>query len=281
LSVRILAGVPITFETASGGTTHTPLVMASIRGASAARYVVDTGSEVHLLNEDFVEELGLNKEPGEEGTDHAGNTMPSWSVGDVAAEVGGLELPLREVVAIPAPAPFPGFGIRGILSPQNLHPSAWTVIDMAADELILLEATDEHEAADYLRARTPALELLTLARNAVFPSLVVGAALDGFAEMPTMLNTGGKATEYSAASLPGLRAEAVGRLGGGVSGADYSGGSVGSQDLVIGGRRLTAPNVHIREQMHEPQGIIGMDVLRGTVLTFAGDLSRPVFWQVP
>ena len=277
----MLASTLLTFEVASGGVTHAPLVMARVGGAPAARYVLDTGSEVHLLNEDLVDELGLTKKPGEDGTDHGGNTMPSWSVDDVRAEVGGHEFVLPDVVAIPAPGPFPGFGIRGILSPHNIHPSAWAVIDLADDELVLLEATDEQEAADYLCSRSPALEILTLARHAEFPSVVVRAALEGFAAMPTMLNTGGKATEYSAASLPGLEGEGVGRLGGGVSGADYSGGSVGSQVLVIDGRRVTVPNVHVREHMHEPQAIIGMDVLRGTVLTCSADQSRPVFWQVP
>ena len=279
MTARVLATAPLTFDVASGGTSHAPLVMASVGGAPPARFVLDTGSEVHLLNEDLVDELALTKEPGEEGTDHAGNTMPSWSVGDVPGVVGGRDLLLRDAVAIPAPPPFPGFGIRGILSPQILHASAWAVIDMMASEMLLVEATEE-QAADFLRARSPALELLTLVRDVDFPSLVVNAALDGFAEMPTLLNTGGKATEYSAASVPGLLAQAVGRLGGGVSGAEYLGGSVGRQELVVDGRRVMVPNVHVREQMHDPQGMVGMDVLRGTVLVCAADLSRPVFWQI-
>jgi hypothetical protein len=254
--------------------------MASIGGSAPARYVLDTGSDVHLLNEDLADELRLTKDPGEEGIDHAGNTVPSWSVGDVDATVGGLEARLRNVVAIPAPPPFRGFCIRGILSPQNFHATAWTVIDLVADELLLLETKDDDEAADFLRARSPSLELLTLARDAGFPAIVVRAALDGCAAMPTLLNTGGKATEYSAAVLPSLRPERVGRLGGGVSGADYSGGSVGRRDLVIGGRRVTVPNVNVRDQMHEPQGMVGMDVIAGTVLTCAADIARPVFWQI-
>lgn len=281
MSARILASAPLTFETASGGTTHAPLLMASVGGAPAARYVIDSGSEVHLLNEDLADELRLNKAPGEEGTDHGGNTLPSWTVGDVPAVIGGFDLTLRDLVVIPAPRPFPGFGIRGILGPQIIHPSAWTVIDLTTDELLLLEATSEQEAAGYLRARSPALELLTLTRQRNYPSVVVQAALEGFAEMPTMLNSGGKQTEYSAASVPGLRAQAVGRLGGGVSGADYSGGSVGRQTLVADGRSLPVENVHVRDQMHDPQGLVGMDVLRGTVLTCAADQSRPVFWQIP
>ena len=281
MSARVLASVPLTFEVASTGTTHAPLVMASIGAAAISRYVLDTGSDVHLISEDLADELALNKEPGEEGTDHSGTTMASWSVGDVPASIGGVELLLRDVVAIPAPPQFPGFGIHGILSPQKLHASAWTVIDTVVNELLLIEPADEQQTADFLRARSPALEMVTLARDGGFEALVVSAALDGFAEMPTLLNTGGKQTEYSAAALPGLSPASIGRLGGGVSGSDYSGGSVGPRALVVGGRRVAIVDVHLREQMHEPEGMLGMDVLRGTVLTFAPDSSRPVFWQIP
>ena len=33
--------------------------------------------------------------------------------------------------------------------------------------------------------------------------------------------------------------------------------------------------------MHDPQGIVGMDLLRGTVLAVAADAARPVAWQIP
>jgi hypothetical protein len=33
--------------------------------------------------------------------------------------------------------------------------------------------------------------------------------------------------------------------------------------------------------MHDPHGMVGMDVLRGTVLACTADARRPVVWQVP
>ena len=33
--------------------------------------------------------------------------------------------------------------------------------------------------------------------------------------------------------------------------------------------------------MHDPQAIVGMDALRGTILAMSADLARPVFWLVP
>ena len=44
--------------------------------------VLDTGSDVHILTKELVDELGLDVEEGEEGVDHSGATMPSWSVAD-------------------------------------------------------------------------------------------------------------------------------------------------------------------------------------------------------
>jgi len=254
------------------------MVMASV-GGTAGRLVLDTGSEVHLLNEELVDELELPREPGEEGTDHSGATMPSWSVGDVGISLGGADLTLRDVVAIPAPPPFIGWGIRGILSPQHLHSTAMAVIDMVADELLVVDGSDD-EVADFLRARSPSLPLLTLTRDKDFPSVVVSASIEGFEVTPTLLNTGGKGTEFSASVVPGLSVGLLERLGGGVSGADYAGGSVGPRTLVVSGHRLSVPALFVRGQMHDPQGLVGMDVLRGTILACAADVDRPVFWQV-
>lgn len=276
--MSVLARIPITYEVRDGGTTHAPLVIAGIGGVEG-RLVLDTGSEVHLLNEELADEIGLVKVPGEEGTDHSGTTMPSWNVGDVDMSLGSADLVLHGVVAIPAPPPFPGWGIRGIISPQHLHPTAMTVIDMVAAELLLVEGTDA-DVADFLRSRSPALTLLTLTRDPAFTSVVVPGSIYGFAQIPTLLNTGGKGTEFSMAAVPGLSIDKSERLGGGVSGADYAGGSVGPRTLVVAGARLAVPALLVREQMHDPQGLVGMDVLRGTVLACASDLGRPVYWSV-
>ena len=280
MTVTIIAQLPITFDTADGTTTHAPLIMTSVGGAAPARYILDTGSEVHLLNEDLADELQLEKVPGEDGVDHAGNTMPSWTVGDVGIDLGGFSATLGDCVSIPAPAAFTTKGFRGGLSPQDLHPDAWIVIDTAADELLLLEGANE-ETADFLRARAPGLNLLILPRDTRYTTVVVPAALDGYDEIPTLLNTGGKSTEYGAETVAGMASGTEERLGAGVSGADYAGWSVGAHFLKIGGGKVSLPKVSVRPQMHDPQAIVGMDAMRGTVLAFANDLSKPVFWLVP
>lgn len=272
VDVEILARRPIVFE------THAPLVVGSMGGLET-RFVLDTGSEVHLLTKELVDRLELEFEDGEEGVDHSGATMPSWSVEDVTLRLGSIELELSDIVAIPAPAPFPGWGIGGILSPQHLHPTAVTVIDLAEDELILV-AGDHPSVTDWLGQRSLGLTTLPLERDASFTSVVVRAAVRPFAEIPTLLNTGGKRTEFSSAAVPGLGDGRAERLGGGVSGADVLGASAGPQTLVVAGHEVPIAQLAVRETMHDPQGMVGMDVLRGTVLTCAADPAGRVVWQL-
>ena len=228
---------------------------------------------MHLITKELADELGLALEPGEEGTDHSGATMPSWTVEDLALELGGADLTLRDVVCIPAPAPFPRGGIGGILSPQHLHPSARAVIDLISDELGLTDDADP--------GRSPELRTLVLERDPEFTSVVVPAAIRPFPEIPTLLNTGGRNTEFSATAVPDLAADAMERIGAGVSGADVLAAKLGEATLVVGGEEVRVEELAVRGSMHDPQGMVGMDVLRGTVLTVAADLGQPVVWQLP
>jgi len=66
-----------------------------------------------------------------------------------------------------------------------------------------------------------------------------------------------------------------------VSGADVVGWSVGAHRLNVGGASVALPKLSVRPQMHDPQAIVGMDALRGTILAMSADLARPVFWLVP
>jgi Aspartyl protease len=277
--VRTLGRAPITFEVADGGSEHAPLVVASIRGVTT-RLVLDSGSDVHLLTKELVDDVGLEVDEGEEGVDHSGATMPSWAVEDAACALGGVELVLRDVVAIPAPGSFPRWGIGGILSPQRLHESAFAVIDLVANELHLAEGADDAISA-WLEERSPSLTTLRLGRDAAFGSVVVPASITPHAEIPTMLNTGGIRTEFSADALPGLVGGSEERLGGGVSGADVLGVNVGDAALVVAGHELRVPSLAVRASMHDPQGMVGMDTLQGTILAVGAVAERPVFWQIP
>ena len=279
MAARVVTRAPITFAAVDGSTVHAPLVPGSIDGVETL-LVLDTGSDVHILTKELVDRLRLSVTPGEEGVDHGGATMPSWAVADTTVVLSGVGLTLRDVVSIPAPAPFPSRGIGGIVSPQHLHPDAVTVLDLVRDELLLVLGDDAAVSA-WLEERSPGLTTLSLERDASFGSVVVRAALRPFAALPALLNTGGKQTEFSRAAVPGLDHGPPERLGGGVSGADLIGADAGAQVLAVGGREVPVARLAVRETMHDPQGMVGMDVLRGTVLACAADHGRRVVWQIP
>ena len=81
--------------------------------------------------------------------------------------------------------------------------------------------------------------------------------------------------------MPGLAAGSEERLGGGVSGADVLGVSAGEATLVVAGRNVPVASLAVRASMQDPQGMVGMDVLPGTILAVCADIARPVYWQLP
>lgn len=60
--MSVLARLPITYQVRDGGTTHAPMVITSVGGVEG-RLVLDTGSDVHLVNEELADEIGLVKKP--------------------------------------------------------------------------------------------------------------------------------------------------------------------------------------------------------------------------
>jgi hypothetical protein len=273
-----LLRLPITFGAADGSTVHSPLVAATVGGVETL-LVLDTGSDVHLLTIEIAERSGLALTQGEEGTDHSGASLPSWSAGDIAMRAGGSELELRDVVVVPPPPPFPGRGIGGILSPQHLVPDAGVVLNLAGDELLLVDAPAGDVAA-WLAERSPDATTLLLERDGKTATPVVQAAIEPFAETNTMLNTGGRRTEFDATAVPGLAGGDPERLGGGVSGADVVGALTGDRMLAVAGARIPLQSLAVRREMGYPPAMIGMDVLRGTVLALDADPAGRVTWQL-
>ena len=273
-----LLDVPIRFDVGDS-VTHAPMVDVRVAG-HPTRLILDTGSTDHVLTIDLVRAAGLAHEPGEPGTDHAGASVDSWFVGDVGAEIDAVGFALHDVVAISGPAPFAGWGVGGFLSPQHLHPTASVVIDLVADRLILLEGVDA-AVGGWLRDRHPDLRVLHLERDPNEATPVIAAAIEPFATVPTMLNSGGRGTEFAVAAVPGLVGVAQGDAGKGVGGAPVLGTVVADRLLRVGDARLPVSRLLIRDEIDPMQGLVGMDVLRCTVLVVSADRSRPVGWLVP
>jgi len=277
VSARIVLRVALRFELEDGTPTHAPMVLATV-GAIHTRLVVDTGADVQLLTREVAEAAGLTLGAADTGTDHAATEMPSWQVGDVAVDFseavdGGGLFVLRDVVAIPAPAAFTAMGIGGIVSPHRLDPAAFAVLDEIDDELVLL-AAGVPEVRREMRRRHPDLEVLAFARReAGVP--IIDAAIEPNAAMPFLINSGGRDTEVDAARLPGAAAGPVQRTGAGVSGSAVMGSRTGGQVARLGQRRIALASILLRAEMGEPPGMLGQDVLRGSVLAVGPDPATP------
>jgi hypothetical protein len=261
------------------GTTHAPMVVATVRGVRT-KLILDTGSSDHVLTRELVGEAGLPTEPAEPGIDSTGASVPSWAVGDVPVEIGGVPFALHETIAIAGPPPFAGWGVGGFLSPQHLHPSAWVVLDLADDRLIVVSG-EAGEISAWLADRSSGFRSVRLPRLAGDPTILVHAALVPFDAVVTLLDSGGKSTEFVALAVPGLRSESRASSGHGVGGGQVVGSAVADQTLVAGGAPVNVPRLIVRESMDGQDGLVGMDVLRGTVLAVCADRAQPVFWLVP
>ena len=280
--LRRIVDVPIVFDVLGGTIVHSPMVHATLGGV-AARLILDTGSTDHVLTKELIDEVGLPTEPGEAGTDHAGAEVPSWSVGEAAVEIGGVSFDLHGIVAITGPPPFVGWGVGGFLSPQHLHPTAWVIIDLAGDRLVLLDGPAT-ALDDWLDATYAGFHRLTLPRVPAATTIDVNAAIEPHAPVATMLNTGGKGTEFSTAVVPPLPETAEEQGGSGLSGAGVMGRRVGPRTLLVGGTdgaRIEVGDLVVRDGMGDPPGLVGEDVLRGTILVCAADIERDVRWLLP
>ena len=273
----MLLDVPITFDVGDRQ-THAPMIHAAVAG-TATKLIVDTGSTDHILTIDLAEEVGLPAEPGEPGTDSTGALVASWTLGAVEVEIAGQAFALQDVVAITAPAPFPGFGIGGILSAQHLQPRAWAVLDLAAEQFFLLDG-DEADVTAWLSHRTPDLRLLRLDRVPGDGTILVRAAIEPFAEVVTMLDTGGKRTQFTQTAVPGASEGPQTTSGRGVGGGESFGAELRDQALIVDAATVPLATLIVSPEMDGRDGLVGMDVLRGTVLTVSGDPYRPVIWQV-
>lgn len=276
--LTVLVDVPITFEVPDQQ-THAPMLQATIRGIQT-KLILDTGSTDHILTTELAGQVGLEAQPGEVGTDSIGASVPSWTLGDVPIHVADQEIVLRNVIAISGPEPFEGWGIGGFVSPQHLHPTAWVVLHLAADRLIMLDG-NETDVTAWLRSRTPSHQLLSLQREAGDSTILVTAAIHPFDAVVTMLDSGGKGTEAAANAVPSLAGGPQRSTGKGVGGGEAFGSHVADQTLVVGEARVAVRQLIVRDHMDGRGGLVGMDVLRGTVLTVSADPARPVIWQVP
>ena len=277
--MKVLVVEPITFEVGDR-VVHSPMVHADIAGVKT-KLILDSGASDHVFTMDLVRRAGLTPGEAEAGFDHVGASMPSVTLGRVPITLAGMEVALGRVYAFDGPAEFRAWGIGGFLSPQSLHPSAWAAVDLVDNELLLIDGATS-DLSSWLQEQRPGFELLSLERLAdETQTLVVPAAIEPFPTVTTMLNTGSSSTEFAAAAVPGLTGVRAEGSGFGLSGASVDGEEVTDQVLRVGGRALPVSVLLIRDPMPAPPGLVGMDVLAGTILAVHGDRRHPVLWLVP
>jgi len=276
--VRVLCETPLTFEV-PGRTIHSPMVSVKVRDIET-KLILDTGATDHVFTMELAAEAHLEAIPAEPGTDHAGAPVPSWSLGEVPVEFGGLTLPLYSVIAIDGPPPFTGWGIGGFLSPQRLHRSAWVVIDLVGNRITLIECTDP-SLKGWLSDRFPDLQTIVLRREEG-EAVRILTSIEPYRDVVAMLNTGSPQTEFAKSALPGLQGIRDDDSGLGLSGNKVTGGQIKNQMLRVADARFEIPTLLLRDEMppEHPDGQIGMDLLHGTVIAISPDETRPVYWLV-
>jgi hypothetical protein len=276
---------PLTFA-AGGEVFEMPMIDARI-GDVRTKLVVDTGATDHLLTIDVAHQAKLPTRPGEPGTDTSGGAVESWDVGDVAVELAGRPIVLHGAVAITGPPPFEAWGIGGFLSPQHAQPSAFIVLDLVTDELVLLEGTDESVFA-WLDSTYPLLQPVEASRD-TSGVITVRAAIVPFEKRVMIIDTGDATTEIVASAVPGLAASPPTASGYAAGGADVTSIEVKGQTLEAGGASFVVPVLGVRDipipkdfaGPEPPAGVLGMDVLKGTVVALGRGTSHRARWLVP
>jgi hypothetical protein len=187
-----------------------------------------------------------------------------------------MALDLPEVIAIDAPPPFRSLGIGGILSPQHIRPDSAIVLDLAANPGATLVKAGDVDA--WLTDTYPGWRTLRLPSIEGGGTVLVEMAIDAYPPVAAMLDTGAKTTYAAQSAVPGLGEGGVRRsTGRGVGGTEAFGVDVPGRVLRFGDVSLPVDLVVAEHDLGFAGCVVGMDVLRDTVLA-VGPPGSPVRW---
>lgn len=239
-----------------------------------------------MLTVDLAKRAGLTYQAGDPGTDVAGSAVPSWEVGETIIDLHGTTVALSRVVAIEGPEPFAEWGVGGFLSPQRLWPEATVVLDLIRDRLLVLDGPAEAVRAQ-LSERHESCVLVTGVRHSS-GTLGVTASVLPFHPVVAMLDTGAGGTEVAALAVA-ADVEPWVTSGRGVGGTVIEVAELAEQALQVGEARYALPILSVRDRIPTPEGakddevphaLIGMDLMKGTVLAIAPEHDGSVLWFV-
>ena len=280
VSIRLTFDVP-------GQALHCPMVAATIAGCTT-KLIVDTGATSHLLTRELIQRAGLHAVASAPGRDVAGDSVPSWSVGDVLADIEGARFTLQDVTAIDGPEPFREWGVGGFLSPQHLAADATVVLDLAVNRLAIVVGGLERVSSD-LRDRLGEFVVLEGVRHSA-DTLGLRVRISPAPPIVAILDTGAAETEVAAAALGRTADGPAVSSGRGVGGSSIEVRSLTDQILEVASARLPIARLGIRDTIPAPEdareseiplALIGMDLLRGTVIVIPPRPRTSLLWFVP
>lgn len=261
------------------------MVAAQVRGIPT-KLIIDSGATEHVLTIDLAKQAGLTYRVGDPGTDVAGSAVPSWNVDETTVDLSGKTVALSVLAAVEGPQPFAEWGVGGFLSPQRLMPEATVVLDLITNRLLVLDGAAEAVRA-HLSARYEGSLLVAGVRHSS-GTLGVTLSVLPFDPVVAIFDTGADGTEVAAIAVAadGLPPVASGR---GVGGTVIEVGELPEQVVRVGEARFALPVLSVRDRIPTPEGakddevphaLIGMDLMKGTVLAIAPEHDGSVWWFV-
>lgn len=251
---------------ARGKPLPVPLIQATVAGKEVL-LLLDTGATHSVLGSDFVRKQGLARSGDTQGEGHIGEKVELGRLAPVDLGVGHTTRHLEDLASTDVPSAFGPLGIAGFLSPQTFFTEGCLVFDFPAGKLYVLKCGFT-EARAWLASRHPGSRIADLRRvpDNEGRRLLLSAAVAGRPPVTALLDTGGSHTEFAPEYL-GVSDAAPGDTGGiSVSGKAVQATSVPGQQVELGGLLFGPMTLRSRVQKPGRQALIGMDLLRSTVL---------------
>ena len=273
--VTVVAEVPIVFE-ARGQKLPVPLVPGRIQEQEGL-LLIDTGSSHNALTRTFADACGLVRNPAGTGRDHAGDAVKTELASATEWRLGTFTRPVEETLVVPGPPPFAPLGIVGFLSPQRFFAGSTVVLDFPGGRLFALSGSSaaiEHWLAE--RYRGAARATLPRVAGPHADKLYVTAQLAGGGSAVAEIDTGGTTTEFAESLLPPAEAAPETATSTAVGGRTRTARVVPGQTLALGSLDFGPTKVKARPAGGSPEVLVGIDLLRLTVLVIPAEPAAPL-----
>lgn len=271
-----MAETPLTFSV-NGRTLPVPLVRATVHGHEGW-LIVDTGASHHALARGFAEANQLVRAPAPAGQDHVGKPVEVAAAAEGNWQLGAYSRSVTDAVIVPTPPAFTPLGIIGFLSPQHLADHGYVILDFPAGRMSVLASGSSDALHAWLRKHYATVRVLELPRE-TGPSPRQPFILAALGDQPPViaqLDTGGSTTEFDDALLPAAGPTDASSNSLTINGPARAARVVTDQFVTLGGQRFGPLKVKARSPKPGFSALIGMDLLRATVVVIPNDPREPI-----